>query len=192
MPSPNPPLSQVNWTQGLTLHLVLDVFAGFYLGGPAIEPEPLKEYVQDTLNELEFLMGDETTEYGAKRIALGRAEPYKIRYVEVGNEDNLGGGLPSYGEYRFQAYYDAIKAKYPDMNIIASTIEIPLAGDALGDWHTYTTPDELVKWFNFWDQNTADHKILVGEYAVSSPPTILLPPPSSFSPLVLNVTDRPT
>lgn len=113
-------------------------------------------------------MGDASTEFGAKRVALGREKPYVIRYVEVGNEDNLGGGLDSYRDYRFKMYRDAIKEKYPEMIIIASTIEIPLEGEGTyGDWHTYTNPDQLVAWFNFWDQNSPDHKVFVGEYAVS-------------------------
>jgi alpha-N-arabinofuranosidase len=40
--------------------------------------------VQDALNELEFIMGDVTTEYGALRASLGHPKPWKINYVEVG------------------------------------------------------------------------------------------------------------
>jgi alpha-N-arabinofuranosidase len=42
-------------------------------------------YVQDALNELEFIMGDVSTEYGALRASLGYPKPWKINYVEVGS-----------------------------------------------------------------------------------------------------------
>ena len=144
----------------------MGLWAGFYLDGPVISEADLAPYVQDALDELEFIMGDASTVFGGLRAALGYSDPImQIRYVEIGNEDNLGGGLESYRNYRFSAFYDAIKAAYPDMNVMASTIDMVLPGDALGDYHTYSSPGELISKFNMFDQNTSDHRILVGEYA---------------------------
>jgi alpha-L-arabinofuranosidase len=146
--------------------VVLDVWAGFYLDGPVISEADLAPYVQDVLNELEFIMGDASTRYGGFRASLGYPEPImQIKYVEIGNEDNLGGGLASYSSYRFSAFYDAIKNAYPDMNIIASTVDIDLPGNAMGDYHTYSRPDVLVSQFNQFDQNTSEHMTLISEYA---------------------------
>ena len=146
--------------------IVLDIWAGFYLDGPVISEAELGPYVQDVMNELEFIMGDASTEYGGLRASLGYPDPImQIKYVEIGNEDNLGGGLPSYQGYRFAAFYDAIKEKYPDMNVIASTVDITLPGDAMGDYHTYSNPDALVSQFNQFDHGTSEHKTLVSEYA---------------------------
>ena len=118
------------------------------------------------MNELEFIMGDASTEYGGLRASLGYPDPImQIKYVEIGNEDNLGGGLPSYQEYRFSAFYDAIKEKYPDLKVIASTVDITLPGDAMGDYHTYSNPDALISQFNQFDHGTSEHKTLVSEYA---------------------------
>lgn len=36
------------------------------------------------MNELEFIMGDVSTPYGALRAKLGFPEPWVIKYVEVG------------------------------------------------------------------------------------------------------------
>lgn len=145
---------------------VLVVWAGFYLEGPVVSETDLEPYVQDALNELEFIMGDASTEYGALRASLGYPDPImQIKYVEIGNEDNFGGGLPSYVGYRFSAFYAAVKKAYPDMNVIASTIDISLPEGAMADFHTYSSPDALVSMFNMFDQNTSDHRILVGEYA---------------------------
>lgn len=152
------------------LHVVLDVWAGFYLGGPVVSEADLGPYVQDVLNELEFIMGDASTEYGGLRASLGYPDPImQIKYVEVGNEDNLGGGQPSYNDYRFPAFYNAIKQKYPDMNILASVVDPALPRDAIEDYHTYSKPDDLVARFNLFDQNTVEDLTLVGEYANSQP-----------------------
>lgn len=85
-----------------------------------------------------------------------------MKYVEVGNEDNLNGGLDSYKNYRFRVFHDAIKEKYPDMIILASTIDMPLPKGVGGDYHLYDTPDNFVKRFNFFDQFTDDNPILLG------------------------------
>jgi alpha-N-arabinofuranosidase len=43
----------------------------------------LQGYVQDTLDELEFIMGDVSTHYGALRAKLGYPEPWVVKYIEV-------------------------------------------------------------------------------------------------------------
>ena len=35
---------------------------------------------------VEYIGGDENTFWGAKRIANGHPEPYKLRFIELGNE----------------------------------------------------------------------------------------------------------
>jgi alpha-N-arabinofuranosidase len=145
------------------VHTVLAVWAGFALNGDAIPESELGPYVQDVLNELEFLTGSVDTEYGALRASLGHPDPWTIKYVEVGNEDNLNEGLESYTSYRFQTFYDAIKEKYPDITVLASTVELTFPGDAGGDYHLYDTPDNFVSKFNYFDQFSPDHPILLGK-----------------------------
>jgi alpha-N-arabinofuranosidase len=108
-------------------------------------------YVQSVMNELEFLMGDTTTTYGALRASLGYPNPWTINFVEVGNEDNLGQGGPSYESYRFDDFYYPIHEKYPWITIIPSTVayETTLPGNSTGDYHQYTRPDTFVSQFNF-------------------------------------------
>lgn len=58
--------------------------------------------------------------------------------IQIGNEDQLGIALPSYSEWRFPMYFEAIKAKYPDMVVIASTKEVwPQPEGARLDYHHY-------------------------------------------------------
>lgn len=118
--------------------------------------------MQDALNEIEFLTGSVDTEYGALRAKIGHPEPWKIKYVEVGNEDNLNNGLASYKAYRFPAFYKAITAKYPDIQVLASTIDMTIPGTAGGDWHLYDTPDNFITKFDMFDNYSKEHPILLG------------------------------
>lgn len=121
--------------------------------------------MDDFLNELEFLTGDVSTKYGALRASLGYPRPWTVNLVEVGNEDNLNNGLSSYNTYRFPMFYNAIKAKYPNMTIIASFETNTLPGDAARDYHTYNKPDAMIGDFAKFDKYDRKHKVLVGEYA---------------------------
>ena len=83
--------------------------------------------------------------------------------MEVGNEDNFDRS----GSYdgRFAQFYDAIKAKYPDLQVIATT---PVKGrkpDVL-DEHFYRSARQMerdVRHYDKYDRNGP--KILVGEWA---------------------------
>lgn len=99
---------------------VLGIWAGLWLNGTHVPQSELQPYVDDALDELEFIMGDTSTEWGGKRAALGYPDPWPIRFVEVGNEDSLSEGGPTYRKYRFEMFYNAIKAKYPDITVIVS------------------------------------------------------------------------
>ncbi|KAL9093583.1 MAG: hypothetical protein Q9165_003978 [Trypethelium subeluteriae] len=158
------------WCQDLGIEPILAVWSGLYLDGTIIPNNTIDTYVQYALDELEFLMGDASTTYGAQRIALGYPDPFQINYVEVGNEDNLNNGLESYQDYRLPAFYDAITSAYPNITIIASTIALdPFPGNSSGDYHQYTRPDFFVSQFNFFDNYTSEHPILIGEYATLQP-----------------------
>ena len=120
------------------------------------------------MNELEFIMGSVDTPRGAWRASLGYPEPWKINYVEIGNEDNLGDGEASYHAYRFPAFYNAISEKYPDITILSSTGDTSAQmGNSATDYHQYSRPDLFVSEFSYWDNiANSSHKTLIGEYAV--------------------------
>ncbi|KAF2764171.1 glycoside hydrolase [Teratosphaeria nubilosa] len=163
------------WAQDLKMEPLLAVWSGLWLDGTVVPEDELHVYVQSALDELEFLMGDASTTGGAKREALGYG-PFQINFVEVGNEDSLNGGAPSYGAYRFQAFYDAIHAAYPHITIVASFYDVgdfdpdapgPKPPDgAAGDYHEYAIPVQMSSQFNFFDNYTSAHPILIGEYAI--------------------------
>jgi alpha-N-arabinofuranosidase len=149
---------------------LLAVWSGMYLDpsniGTIVSEADLAPYVELAMNELEFILGPVTSTYGSIRASLGYPEPWKLNYVEIGNEDNLWDGETSYVAYRFNAFFSAIHAKYPWITVISSTgdLEATGAGSAT-DYHIYTRPDDFVSLFGYWDNAPRTNKVLVGEYA---------------------------
>jgi alpha-N-arabinofuranosidase len=80
----------------------------------------------------------------------------------------LNSGQASYTSYRFSAFYNAVKAKYPDITIIVSTSSINLPGNAGQDYHIYNRPDLLSNQFDYFDHFSRSHKTLIGK--LRSPP----------------------
>lgn len=165
-------MEYLQWCIDMEMEPLLAVWSGLsFNGGKVVQGDALNPYVQDILDELEFLLGDSNTHYGALRAKYGRREPYVINYIEVGNEDNLSGGCASY-KSRFMDIYDAIHTAHPHITIIASTAQAnclpePLPQGVYTDTHHYLTPDQFVKNFNEWDNvpRVDGHGVLVGEYA---------------------------
>ncbi|KAA8568268.1 hypothetical protein EYC84_008647 [Monilinia fructicola] len=154
-------IEYMNWCTDLEVEPVLGVWSGLYLNG-----------YETPANVLEFLLGDTSTKYGALRASLGYPEPWKINYVEVGNEDNLGGGEDTYIAYRWPMFYNAIHAKYPDILIISSAQDLLSVGaphTSGTDFHQYLRPDDFAVQFDLFDNANRSYPILLGEYAVIQP-----------------------
>ncbi len=79
----------------------------------------LEPYVQDALDEIEYVAGDVSSKWGKQRADDGHPQPFHLTYVEIGNEDNFDRERGSYDK-RFTQFYDAIKAKYPNLQIIST------------------------------------------------------------------------
>lgn len=154
---------------------VLAVWDGLALNGDITPEDQLQQFIDLALNEIEFLTGPVTSQYGALRASLGYPEPWTINYVEIGNEDWLAGGSAgweSYKQYRFPMFLEAVNAKYPHIRVISSGSifdGITIPSQAAGDYHDYSTPDDYVAAFNFFDQLTSDNLTLVGETAAVHP-----------------------
>jgi alpha-N-arabinofuranosidase len=81
------------WCEDLAIEPILAVWSGFYLDGTAVSKGALQPYIQEALDMLEYVLGDpKTTKLGALRASHGRTQPWTVKYVEIGNEDNLNGG----------------------------------------------------------------------------------------------------
>jgi len=164
-------LEYAEWCEDLKMEPVLAVFAGYALRGDHVEAGPkLGPYVQEALDEIEYLTGAATTPWGARRAQDGHPAPFPLRYVEIGNEDFFDRS----GSYdgRFTQFYDAIKAKYPQLQVIATTPVKSRVADLI-DEHYYRNQQEMEAQSRMYDtrSRTNHTKVFVGEWAtrVGSP-----------------------
>ncbi|HWD21443.1 MAG TPA: alpha-L-arabinofuranosidase C-terminal domain-containing protein [Verrucomicrobiae bacterium] len=112
-------LEFLEWCEDLHMQPVLAVYAGYNLKGHHIDAGPaLEPYVQDALDEIEYVTGDSSAKWGRARAKDGHRAPFPLTYVEIGNED----WFDKSGSYdaRFAQFYDAIKAKYPHLKCIST------------------------------------------------------------------------
>jgi len=159
-------LEFMNWCEDLGAQPVLAVFAGYSLRQQPVEPGPLLDfYVQEALEEIEYLTGDaKGTYWGAQRAKHGHPEPFKLSYVEIGNEDYFDKS----GSYdaRFTQFYDAFKAKYPQLQLIATDRAAKTRTPDLYDDHYYRKAVEFYKDLAHYDKmDRKGPKVFVGEWA---------------------------
>jgi alpha-N-arabinofuranosidase len=157
-------LEFLNWCEDLKMNPVLAVYAGYSMKQEHIEPGPdLVPYVQDALDELEYVTGGVDTKWGAVRAQNGHPEPFKLTYVEIGNEDFFDRS-GSY-EGRYAQFYKAIKAKYPDLQLIATMPLKSFRPDVVDD-HYYLRATQFFDDATHYDKTDRNGpKIFVGEWA---------------------------
>lgn len=144
-------------------------------GGNFAPLSDLDEYIQDALDLIEYANGPVDSKWGALRKQHGHPEPFNLKYIAIGNEQ--------WGEayfQRYQKFYDAIKEKYPDINIIFSAGPSgtgPLLYNAW-EWVKKTGKADIVEehfymapeWFfsnvdRYDDYDRNGPKVFIGEYA---------------------------
>src|SRR6185312_5996661 len=109
-------------------------------------------------------------EWGKVRAADGFPEPFALKYVEIGNEDFFDRS-GSY-EGRFAEMAGAIRKKYPQIKIIATTPVKNSKADVVDD-HLYAGADSMLRQWNRHDKNSETlasqkpegGKIFMGEWA---------------------------
>jgi alpha-L-arabinofuranosidase len=157
-------LEYLEWCEDLKMQPVLAVYAGYSLRQQHVNPgADLAPYVQDALDEIEYVTGDGSTKWGAERAKDGHPAPFPLTYVEVGNEDNFDRSKTYDG--RYAQFYDAIKKKYPALMVIATT---PVKGHVVDmiDDHYYKRAQEFFADTHHYDKTDRNGpKIFVGEWA---------------------------
>ncbi|KAH1194501.1 Alpha-L-arabinofuranosidase 1 [Glycine max] len=143
--------------------------AGFGLNDE-IDTSSIESYVQDALDGIEFARGSPTSQWGSVRAAMGHPTPFDLRYVAVGNENCWQTYFNYQGNYL--KFYEAIKAAYPDIQIISNcdASRKPLNHPAdLFDFHTYPSSNGMFSLFTKFDNTSrSGPKAFVSEYAVKS------------------------
>ena len=157
-------LEFLGWCEDLKMEPLLAVYAGYSLEQEHVNPGAnLEPYVNDALDELEYVTGGADTKWGAVRAANGHAAPFHLKYVEIGNEDQFDRS-GSY-EGRYAQFYRAIKAKYPDLQLIATEPLKEMRPDVIDD-HYYRRAKEFFEDVSHYDKtDRSGPKIFVGEWA---------------------------
>ena len=167
-------LEFLEWCEDLDMQPLLAVFAGYTLNRDYLEAGPfLQPFVDDALDEIEYVTGDASTKWGAQRVKDGHPKPFPLKYIEIGNEDgfDLSG---SYGA-RYVQFYDAIKAKYPQLQIISTVggkdplgarFPAPAGKTEIVDEHYYRNAWQMEDNAGQYDHyDRSGPRIFVGEWA---------------------------
>ncbi len=166
-------LEFLEWCEDMNAEPVLAVYAGYSLKGAHVNPGPdLEPYVQEALEEIEYVIGDANTPWGARRAKDGHPAPFKLAYVEIGNEDWFDKSLSYDG--RFAQFHDAIKAKYPQLKTISSVgneqpdkLRVHSRKADMTDEHYYQSTDEFIRMSPDYARkyDRSGPEIFVGEWA---------------------------
>jgi len=139
--------------------------------------DQLDTYIRDALDLIEFANGPALTTWGAKRAAMGHLESFHLKMIGIGNEQ----WDEQYIE-RYAKFHKALKAKYPDIQLISSAGPLPddrrfkfawpklreLKADIV-DEHCYANPEWFFKnTHRYDDYDSNGPKVFMGEYAAQS------------------------
>ena len=136
--------------------------------------EELQPYIQDALDLIEFANGPVTSTWGAVRAQMGHPEPFKLKFIGIGNEqwDAL------YPEH-LEPFVKAIRAAYPEIKIVGSSgpdsegkqfdylwPEMKRLGADLVDEHFYRPESWFLSQGARYDNyDRKGPKVFAGEYA---------------------------
>lgn len=166
-------LEFLEWCEDMKAEPVLAVYAGYSLKHVHVNPGPdLEPFVQDALDEIEYVTGGANTAWGARRVKDGHPAAFPLHYVEIGNEE----WFDKSGSYqqRFAQFRDAIKARYPQLKTISTIgndqpekLRVHTVTPDMTDEHYYRSADEFLHmspdYARLYDRNGPE--IFVGEWA---------------------------
>jgi alpha-L-arabinofuranosidase len=128
--------------------------------------------IQDALDAIEYATGPATSKWGAVRAKNGHPQPFPLKYIEIGNEQQGA----RYGQ-RVADFYKAIKARYPQMKVALSSWIAGLdrrAIDAVGpidiiDEHAYKALNWSIENFDsFAAYKREPWELYIGEFATNA------------------------
>lgn len=136
--------------------------------------DQLDEWIQEALDLISFANDDASAQWGRIRCELGHPEPFGLEYIGIGNEE-VGEGFFE----RYPYFHKAIKEKYPDIQIIASSGPFAAGGEYEKGWncarrnhadlvdeHYYMAPEWFLANHHRYDSfDEKDPRVFLGEYA---------------------------
>lgn len=135
-----------------------------------VDENNIDPFIQEALDAIEYARGSATeTFYGRMRAKNGHPEPFDLKYMEIGNEQEFMLNRDDYMK-RYMQFYRAIKTRWPDMHLVADSYYFDNVTEPveLKDEHYYETPEFFINQYGRYDnQSASSTKIYVGEYAVT-------------------------
>lgn len=142
--------------------------------GEGVPLSGIGEWVQETLDLIEFANGGTDTKWGAVRAQMGHEEPFGLEYLAIGNEE-IGDGFFE----RYPYFHHAVREKYPEIKLINSAGPFAVGegydagwtsakqyGSDLIDEHYYSSPEWfLANMHHYEDYDENGPKVFLGEYA---------------------------
>jgi len=138
-----------------------------------VEVKDIEPWVQDAIDAVAFANGPVSSPWSALRATAGHPEPFKLKLLEIGNENGMsfpwgGGNARQYAD-RYTPIYKKLKATYPDLHTIATApIQRPPIGATVEtvDEHYYPTAEWFEDHATMYDSYSRNGpKVYVGEYA---------------------------
>ncbi|KAJ3571269.1 hypothetical protein NP233_g3865 [Leucocoprinus birnbaumii] len=168
------------WCEDLGMEPIMAVWSGFALGGTSIAQGQLGPYIQQAIDQINFVIGGTNTAPGQLRASLGHPNPFKLNFVEIGNEDNFAANTYT---FRWTTIVNSLKAAFPQLHFIATTlVNNPVLNPKPTEYdvHVYQTPTWFAQNVFFYDDFARDGtKYFEGEYAaISTNPNDIFGSPS--------------
>lgn len=164
-------LEFLQWTEDLKIEPVLAVYAGYSLRQQHVNPgKDLEPYVQSALDQVEYVTGDTSTTWGARRAKDGHSAPFPLTYIEIGNEDFFDKS----GTYdaRFAQFARALRKAHPQFKLIATMpvkVSSPDEEPDVIDDHFYKPWGDMLDFTHYYDNAPrTGPKVFVGEWATLS------------------------
>ncbi|KAF8225218.1 alfa-L-arabinofuranosidase precursor [Tricholoma matsutake] len=151
----------LNFCEDLGMQPIMAVWAGYALGGTSVAENQLVPYIQQAIDQINFVVGDPSQSApAALRASLGHSAPFALKYVEIGNEVYV---------YRWTNFVNALKTQFPDIHFISTSYPSnPTLSPKPTEWdvHDYQTPTWFAQNSFFYDDFQRDGtKYFEGEYA---------------------------
>lgn len=139
----------------------------------------MDDYMQDVLDLIEWANGDKNSKLGKLRAQAGHPEPFKLKYIGIGNEDLM----TDIFKERFEMIFKAVREKHPEITVIgtvgpfsegtdyrvgwdfATELNVPMV-----DEHYYQPPGWYLNNQDYYDRyDRSKSKVYLGEYATHIP-----------------------
>lgn len=144
-----------------------------------IPMDHMHDYIQDILDLIEWANADAGSKWGKLRACAGHPEPFNLKYIGVGNEDQITNVF----EERFTLIYNAVKAKHPEITVIGTVGPFSEGTDYVEGWnlatklgvpmvdeHYYQPPGWFIHNQDYYDKyDRCKAKVYLGEYAAHLP-----------------------